>query len=111
MFGAMTPLVYFFTIIGFAAFAVEGWAFVDAITRPAQAFVAVGKQSKQIWLLITGVAAVVGLAFAFLGDAPMSMLGVVAFVASAVYLTDVRPKVKGFRKSSSGTHQGPYGPW
>jgi|SRR5580700_4330711 hypothetical protein len=107
----MTPLVYFFVIIGFAAFAVEAWAFVDAIIRPAQAFIAVGKRTKQLWLLITGVSAVVGLAFAFLGNAAMSILGVAAFVAAAVYLTDVRPKVKEFRKSSSGMHQGPYGPW
>jgi len=107
----MTPLVYFFVIIGFAAFAFEAWAFVDAIMRPAQAFVAVGKRTKQLWLLVTGVAAVVGLAFAFLGNAAMSMLGVAAFVAAAVYITDVRPKVKGFRKSGSNVHQGPYGPW
>jgi uncharacterized protein DUF2516 len=107
----MTPLVYFFMIVGFAAFAVEAWAFIDAITRPSQAFVAVGKQSKPLWLVLTGVAMVVGLAFAFSGNAAMSMLGVAAFVVAAVYLTDVRPKVKGFRKSRAGTHQGPYGPW
>src|SRR5271170_5886656 len=107
----MTPLVYFFMIVGFAAFAVEAWAFIDAITRPSQAFVAVGKQSKPLWLVLTGVATVVGLAFAFSGNAAMSMLGVAVFLVAAVYLTDVRPKVKGFRKTNAGTHQGPYGPW
>jgi len=84
---------------------------IGAISIQLQAFIAVGKRTKQLWLLITGVSAVVGLAFAFLGNAAMSILGVAAFVAAAVYLTDVRPKVKEFRKSSSGMHQGPYGPW
>jgi hypothetical protein len=29
-----------------------------------------------------------------------------------VYITDVRPKVKDFKSSGSGTtHMGPYGPW
>jgi len=105
--------MYFFLIVGFAAFAVEAWAFIDAITRPSQAFVAVGKLTKQRWLLITGAAAVFGLAFALLGNAATSMLGIAAFVAAAVYLTDVRPKVKVFRKSGSSNkqHMGPYGPW
>jgi hypothetical protein len=110
--GALTPLMYFFLIVGFAAFVVEAWAFIDAITRPSQAFVAVGKLTKQLWLLITGVSVVVGLAFAVFGNPATSMLGVAAFVAAAVYLTDVRPKVKGFRKTgSSKQHMGPYGPW
>ena len=36
-------------------------------------------------------------------------LGLAAFVAAAIYLADVRPKVKDFR--NSGTSSGPYGPW
>ena len=36
-------------------------------------------------------------------------LGLVAFVAAAIYLTDVRPKVKDFPKNRSSS--GPYGPW
>ena len=31
-------------------------------------------------------------------------------VAAAIYLVDVKPKVKQVR-SRPGTHQGPYGPW
>ena len=113
MTGAYTPLRDFFLALGLAAFVVEAWAFIDAITRPAQAFVAAGKRTKPLWLIITGVAAVVGLAGAVYGVGPTSILPVVAFVAAAVYLTDVRPKVKDFRNSNSnsGTHQGPYGPW
>ena len=111
MIGAYTPLRDFFLVLGLAAFAVEAWAFIDAITRPAQAFVATGKRTKPLWLVITGVAAVVGLAGAVYGVGPTSILPVAAFVAAAVYMTDVRPKVKDFRNVGSGTSQGPYGPW
>jgi hypothetical protein len=109
--GNYTPLTIFFLALGLVAFVVEAWAFVDAITRPSQAFVAAGKQTKQLWLIILGVAAVVGLAFAIIGVGPTSILPVAAFVAAAVYLADVRPKVRSFPKNRSGTSQGPYGPW
>ena len=111
MLGNYTPLTIFFLALGLAAFVVEAWAFVDAITRPSQAFVAAGKQTKQLWLIILGVAAVVGLAFAIIGVGPTSILPVAAFVAAAIYLADVRPKVRSFPKNRSGTSQGPYGPW
>jgi hypothetical protein len=73
--------------------------------------VAAGKLTKPLWLIITGVAAVIGLAGAVYGVGPTSILPVVAFVAAAVYLADVRPKVRSFPKNRSGTSSGPYGPW
>ena len=111
VFGAYTPLNDFFLALGLAAFIVEAWAFIDAITRPGQAFVAAGKQTKPLWLIILGVAAVIGLAGAAYGVGPTSILPVAAFVAAAVYLADVRPKVKDFSKGGDRTHSGPYGPW
>ena len=110
--GTYAPLSYFFVALAVAAFGVETWAFIDAIIRPAQGFVASGKLTKPLWLIILGVAFVLGLYSAAYGGA-VGFLSVIAFVASAVYLTDVRPKVREFRnsKSNSGTHQGPYGPW
>jgi hypothetical protein len=105
-----TPLNYFFLALGIVAFVVEAWAFIDAITRPAQAFVATGKRTKPLWLIILGVAAVVGLAGAVYRVGPTSILPVAAFVAAAVYLADVRPKVKSFPKNG-GSSSGPYGPW
>ena len=112
MFGAYTPLRDFFLVLGLIAFVVEAWALIDAIRRPAQAFVAVGKQTKQLWLIILGVAAVVGLYGAVYGVGPISILPVAAFVAAAIYLADVRPKVKSFPKDRNGaSSSGPYGPW
>lgn len=109
---AMTPLNIFFLVISIAAFVVEAWAFVDAIRRPASAFVAAGKQTKPIWLLILGVATVVGLGYAFYlgGASAISILPVAAFVAAAIYLVDVRPKVREF-KTGSSSGSGPYGRW
>jgi len=109
--GAYAPLQYFFVALAVAAFVVEAWAFVDAIIRPAQAFTAAGKQTKRLWLIILGVAFVVGLYSASFGGA-VGFLSVAAFVAAAVYLADVRPKVKEFNRSRSGSSSmGPYGPW
>jgi hypothetical protein len=105
--GAYGPINYFFVALGVAAFVFEAWAFIDAITRPAQAYLAAGKLTKMKWLLILGVAFVLGLYSAIYGGA-IGFLSLIAFVAAAVYLSDVRPKVKEFRK---GTHAGPYGPW
>jgi len=106
--GALTPLNWFFGILAIAAFVVEVWAFVDALRRPTGAFVSAGKQTKPLWLIITGVAAVVGLGTAAYGGVT-GILSVVAFVAAAIYLTDVRPKVRGM--GTGGTSSGPYGPW
>lgn len=107
--GAFGPLNYFFVALAVAAFVVEAWAFVDAITRPKHAFVAVGKLSKTIWLIILGVAFVLGLYSAVYGGVT-GLLSVAAFVAAAIYLADVRPKVREFGRGRSNS-SGPYGPW
>ena len=108
--GALTPLYWFFEVLAVAALCVEVWAFVDAIRRPGPAFVAAGKQTKPIWLVILGVASVIGLWSSTLGGPNLvSLFPIVAFVAAAIYLADVRPKVREFRGGSSSS--GPYGPW
>jgi hypothetical protein len=111
--GAYGPLTVFFAVLLLAAFVVELWAFIDVIRRPAAAFLAAGKQTKPIWLIISGVAAVLGLAFAFEGGMSITnILAVVAFVAAAIYHVDVRPKVKEYHNNKgNGSSYGPYGPW
>ena len=54
--GALTPLYWFFEVLSVAALCAEVWAFVDAVRRPTPAFVAAGKQTKPLWLVILGVA-------------------------------------------------------
>jgi len=112
---AFTPLNWFFWALAVAALIVELWAFVDAVRRPTAAFPAAGKQTKPLWLIITGVAAAIGLyAAARPGTGGItivvSILPVAAFIAAAIYLTDVRPKVREIGQGGS-SHHGPYGPW
>lgn len=98
-------------LLGMLAAGLQVWALVDAlITRP-DAFVAAGKRTKGFWVGVTGVAAAIG--FVFLGN-PFNIFSLLAIVAAAIYLTDVRPAVKSLRGRGgrgSGTHMGPYGPW
>ena len=81
--GSYAPLTYFFVALAVAAFAVEAWAFIDGIIRPAPAFVTAGKLTKPLWLIILGVAFVLGLYSAASGGA-VGFLSVIAFVAAAV---------------------------
>jgi hypothetical protein len=107
--GAYTPLKWFFGVLAIAAFVVEAWAFFDAIRRPPGAFTASGKQTKPLWLIILGVAAVIGLYGVVYGMNVLSILPVAGFVAAAIYLADVRPKVREYK--NGGSSSGPYGPW
>jgi Protein of unknown function (DUF2516) len=72
------------------------WALVDCATRRAEAFPAASKQTKQIWLVILGLAVVVELFFGV-----VSLLGLPAVAATIVYLVDVRPKVREIGNGSS----------
>jgi Protein of unknown function (DUF2516) len=108
-FSGYSVVSWLFYVLLVAAFVVEAWAFIDAVRRPAAGFVAASKQTKPLWLIILGVALVIGIAGVAGLLSIVSFIPIVAFVAAAVYLADVRPKVRGFKSGSS--HQGPYGPW
>ena len=110
--GAMSPLYWFLEILAIAALVAEVWAFADAVRRPSQAFVAAGKQNKPLWLIILGLAVVLGLYLGVLqgGMSALGIFPIAAFVAAAIYLTDVRPKISEYRNGSSSS-SGPYGPW
>jgi hypothetical protein len=116
--GVYTPLNYFFVALAVVAFVVEAWALVDALTRPKAAFAAAasmsdnaaGRLTKPIWLIILGVAFVLGLYSAAYGGAT-GFLSVLAFVAAAIYLAGIRPKVREYSKRGSRSSSGPYGPW
>ena len=78
--GAYGPLNFFFLALAVVAFGIEAWAFIDAITRPAQAYLAAGKLTKMKWLFILGIAFVLGLYAAAYGGG-IGFLSVIAFVA------------------------------
>ena len=94
-------------ILGLAALACEVFALVDALRHRADAFVAAGKRTKQFWLLVTGVATLLGVVA--VGGFP-GILAIVAIVAAGVYLADVKPALDQVMGRGQG-NQGPYGPW
>jgi Protein of unknown function (DUF2516) len=117
--GAYTPLYYFFLALAVAAFGVETWAFVDAIVRPKAAFAAAAamgdnaaqRLTKQWWLIILGVAFVLGLTAALTPGGGVGFLSILAFVAASIYLAGVRPRVREYGKRGNRSSSGPYGPW
>jgi hypothetical protein len=88
--GLINLVVYYGTL------ALTVWAFVDAVIRPAAAFVAAGKLTKPGWLAITGIAALI-----LFWQGPLSFLGLPAVIAGVVYLVDVRPAVRGLRRGNT----------
>ena len=68
---------------------VKIWAFVDCVRRPAAAFPAVGRVSKVLWLILTGIAALTGLLPAF----TLNIIGIAGIVVALIYLFDVRARI------------------
>lgn len=71
------------------AIAGAGFALFHAVRQPAEAFPAVDKLTKPVWIGILAAALVVLLLFGAIG-----LLGIIAVVAVCVYLVDVRPRVE-----------------
>ncbi|HSO64268.1 MAG TPA: DUF2516 family protein [Ornithinibacter sp.] len=89
------------------ALGVEILAVVDCLRRRPDAFVAAGKRTKQFWLLVTGLAVLLG--FVALGG--VGFLAIVAVIAAGVYLADVKPALDQVMGRGGGRADGPYGPW
>lgn len=70
---------------------VKAFAFIDCIRRPQQAFPAIGRQTKWLWLALTGASALTGLLINFVS--PLGLVGLAGIVVSLIYLFDVRPKI------------------
>ncbi len=80
-------------VLSIAIFAMEVFAFVDALRHRPEAYVSAGKRTKQIWLIVTGVAVILG--FLTLGR-PLNLFALLGVVGAGVYLADVRPAVQSF---------------
>lgn len=103
MFGALQ--FYVLGLITVVLFAVEAYALVDALRRPAGAFVSAGKRTKQFWSLLLGGAAVLGFVGLYppLGGGYLGLMALFVIIPALVYLTDVRPAVGGSRGPRGGS--------
>ena len=57
--------------------------------RPAAAFPAVGRQTKVLWMLLTGLGALAGI----LRDLTLTIFGIAGIVIALIYLFDVRTRI------------------
>jgi hypothetical protein len=87
MFSGLSSMILW--AINLATLVASVWAFVHCLRSRPDAFPAIGRSSKGLWLALTGGAVLVSL----LGFSAMSILGIAAIVVSAVYLLDIRPKI------------------
>lgn len=76
-------------IVELGPLALALWAFVDAVVRPTPLYTAADKLTKPAWSAITGAALVIAWAVD-----TVSLFGLIAVVASIVYLVDVRPALR-----------------
>lgn len=90
--GLQSPVLLILTL-GLLGF--KGWAFVDAMTRRADAFVAADKMTKQAWLIILGLALA---AHFVLLSSPFALVNLVGSVAAIVYIVDARPAMQALNR-------------
>jgi Protein of unknown function (DUF2516) len=82
--GTVEQLI-FFVLLGVKAF-----AFIDAATRPAGAFVAADKQTKPFWVIVLGLFFLVHVLF----PGAINLFSLIGTVAAFVYLADARPALR-----------------
>lgn len=101
-------------LISTAALIAAVWGLIDATKYPDQAYKSAGKNSKTLWLIILGAAALIS--FISLppplgrGGGILGLLGIASVVAVILYFVDVRPKVSGMAPGSRGPRR-PTGGW
>jgi len=80
----------FMMLVTLGLFVAQAWAFIDAVSRRPEAFVAADKLTKPAWLLILGLALVAHM----LIWNPVSILNLLGAVAAIVYIVDARPAIR-----------------
>lgn len=92
-------------VLGIVLFAMEVFAAIEAVRARGDAYRAAGKLTKNLWVAITVICAVLG----FLTIAnPLSIFGILGVVGAAIFLADVRPALH--RIVGKGS-KGPFNRW
>ncbi|MDT5012847.1 MAG: hypothetical protein QOH57_4464 [Mycobacterium sp.] len=79
-------------VLAIAIFVMALYAFVHAALQRSDAYTAINKLTKPIWLIILGVAALLSATALF--SFGLNIMGpIIGACAAGVYLVDVRPKL------------------
>lgn len=78
---------YAYLVALLAMLAIKGFAFVNAVLYPAQAFPAASRGTKPAWLIGLGIGFVAQVLIA----TPVNLINLVFLIAALVYLADTRP--------------------
>ena len=88
---SIVGLVYLVLDLALLVFA--AWAFASCVRTRPDAFPAIGRSSKGLWTVLTGLSAVYALGGFLTLAAPIGLLAIAATVVTGVYMLDIRPKV------------------
>ncbi|MGB7979976.1 MAG: DUF2516 family protein [Candidatus Nanopelagicales bacterium] len=75
--------------IGLATLVACALAFLHCLRARPDAFPAVGRQSKNVWLALTGGATLLSL----VSSNSIGLIGIASIVIAGVYLLDIKPKI------------------
>ena len=106
---------YLFFALALVLFIVEVYALVHAVRQPAAAFTSAGKRTKQFWVLVLAIVALLGFITLPppLGNFRGGFFSIILIIPAAVYLADVRPAIRHYRRGrgSGGWGGGSGGGW
>lgn len=88
MFGTVQNLVVL--VLWVVLLGLKGFAFVECLRAPTQVFPAIGRQSKVLWMVLTGLALLTGL----VPNLTLTLFGIAGAVVALIYLFDIRPRIK-----------------
>ena len=90
----MTALGIIYLVLNLALLICAAWAFVSCVRTRPDAVPAIGRSSTGLWAVLTGLAAFYALGGVLVAAAPTGLFAIAATVITAVYMLDIRPKVK-----------------
>jgi hypothetical protein len=99
-------------VLSYAQALLHLFALLDTAIRPARAFPAADKQTKNLWLTLLGLAVATDVFFV---TGALGLFMLAGTVASLVYIVDVRPAVRAIGRGGGGWNKrrpsGPRGGW
>lgn len=95
------PIVgYINLVLLVACLIIDVWAFISCLTQRSDAFAAIGTLPKGAWLAIIGGLTLITALFT---PSAIGIIGLVAVTAAAIFLLDVRPRIRDIVEG--------HGPW